>query len=626
MRNIVKYALLAILFAGVLSSCINDYGTCPQGGGNYSLRIKVLVPNGLGTRAGSHASAKGTEDENHIDLDGKDFHVIVFDNSGSQIFEMSTMDYTEVDSDTDGKSYILEAPINPDIDLKRLDSFQVMVLANWQSFDTASKYGNFLGTSIEGSDGNIYKNDTDYNFTMPAGQDGASWTCSKDEKRLIPMFGVSGTLSIEDAAKRSGTDGSTLTTEISMLRSIAKVEIVDALGDVGPITEITLTRQAKYGRFIPDIANVENNGAWNTTQLNAPSLPKVYTRATAAPISDYMQNVALVKADYTIKYGEGQDQKDCDVWVCYIPEMYLSSDDSGLTRPAFNLKANGSDYSFTFDNYYEGSVNENNKLKYVVRNHIYRYNVTGVGISAEVNLDVLPWTMNLEYENGNELYYDDPAIADGGWLKWDTAEHNPDAEEAEEGGSEAGGEGDEGDEVDPAAPKIPKMLSNGYIDFDYNYDTGEYYEPSIGTLRLKMKSGAFSDNEYVEGTFTLAAPKNAKWYATLVQIDYKRTPSFSFVDVNDAGEITNIEKKTDSEGNESVELIVKSEISGKIDGSTPQVLRIANCAQSVTDSNNEARLVIMVEMPSGQRVEATVVREKSNARMNYIIFQERTDL
>lgn len=632
-------SLWLLASALMLGGCVADEGDCLTDSRQLpvTLQLNVKVPaSSPATRAGGHSDEVGTAAENAINLKNQDFRVLLFDSKTGELIKEWSPSSTETQSSGNYDTYILKGPISEtligsiDNADKKLDKFKIMVLANWGSFnvqssptnkypDNFSKYAIPVGDTTDDASGNgnstgggrqnIFKEATSLNFTMPHTKDSQStisWQPSlggtATPVSLIPMFGYSRELDLHKDGDQNGTTMN-MVADISMLRSLAKVEIVDAMDKNGAeiINAVSLSRSNAKGRFIPDIDN-EKNGAWNTTQLSAPSLPDIYLSNPKETDNAFVQNLSFVKASYTRTYtDENGVSRECPVYVAYIPEMHLSSSQTGLERPSFNVYINNGTEPKTmkFDNYINGKQNMANQLTSVLRNHIYQYYVTGNAASIDLSLKILPWDMQYDED---VLNYDNPAVANDGWLKWNTIDV-----------SVQPGVGTEED---------PVSVSNGYIDFDYNYVKGKYYgedndNPALGNLRLKMKPGAYSDNEYVEGTFTLGSPMNSKWYATLVQIDDKRNTPFSFVDIDDEGKVTNV----DADGN----LVVKSEISGIIDGNAIK-LRIANCDQNVTDSENEARLVVMVELPSGQRMEVPVVREPDARRTNYILFQERTDI
>ena len=556
--------------AGLLAGCsINDYGTCPPDGedGRYSLRIQMMVPNaGIGTRASDHKEEPGSVAENFIDIN--DLRILIYDGEDGSLameIDQAKLEEGHVPSDTYTSYFIKVGPIDPDWIPNKLESFRIMVLANWNSFDSSAgdtRYP-FSGTNIGAeSPYSIYKNDRDFNFRMPQSSNESAWLPFMAESggRYIPMFGISEILSIKNSSSAASSDGPTIDAgRISMLRSIAKVEIIDESGDA--ITSVALSKSNQYGRFIPDITG--ENSQWEdqwgdgTVQIVTPSLP-----ANPLSLSD-------------LKFVQGPDWENKKTFVAYIPEMDLSAG-----RPSFNMVSGQKQLSpAPFDNYDESGkvvTDENAHLQAVLRNHIYRYKVTvRDDASLALTLHVLPWDM--EYDE-HPWYFEEPRVKE--YLTWTTTT----------------GEVENPDEVDQG--EEPRYKSNGYKD-----------DPK--TLTLTMKNSRI---EYVEGTFTLTAPRNCKWYAQLVSLGGK-PDAFFFVDGSQEVEVElkdadgNVVK--DADGNpktvKETQLIYGPDSgSGTIDGEQIH-LRIAARYDSVKDYDNVARLVIMVVYPDNMEHEVKVV-------------------
>lgn len=539
----MKFRWFGVLLLGasaLLGGCLGDrtllgtkeMGLCP---GQYALKLDVVVPTdkAVGTRAAGHEEENGTAAESYIDMYDRDFHILIFGEDGRLLFEMTppNADIQQSENEDGFTVYMLETIIEPGLVSDELKSAKIMALANWNSF--GGGYTGFDGTRISGTTGNLYKNGTDFNFSMPDAS-GEPWKPSIENKHLIPMFGVSG-FTVEG-------DASTLTSKIKMLRSLAKVEIVD--NTKSGIGSVSLSKSSGYGRFIPD---VEANPDWSATGVTTPSLP--------SKLGD-IDDIAFYSETRTV----GGTEKT--VWTAYIPEMHVASalrpqDSDG--RPSFDVTLKtGTTKSFKFDNYYNGEQATANKLESILRNHIYRYNVEVKSAEFVLNLEVLPWDMMQEE---NEWHFDLPTVDEekDGWLKWKTtytADDDPDRE------------------GDP----------NGYND-------------KTEDLTLIMKTGT---DDYAEATFTLSAPLNAKWIATLVPLQGDHN-AFSF-----------------DEGYDS----------GTIDGE-PATIRIRNNSETVSDENNEARLVIMVEYPDKTQKEAVVVKPvviNDKTVKNYTIVQELTEI
>lgn len=420
---------------------------------NITLQFQLAFPHPATSRAAGHTQDTGTEAENWIDVDGKDYKLLVFDTDNGQLVtdDVSILTFKK-ESSADHTKYTVIGEIDLRQEAnKQLKNFQVMVLANWHSF-TGKDYSafNFSEKSILNEDAqDIFKDVTNFNFTTPNSPSATSWQPSIEDKQFIPMFGLSEELSVDNAVENW-----LFSKEIPMLRSIAKVEIINNVSD-GEISAVTLSRSNANGRFIPDI---RLNGDWNNpaTQVTQPSLPE--------KVND-VENLPFCYETKRLIDGEEKS-----VWVAYIPEMYLSSSVTGKERPMFNITFDETQtVAVKFDNYVDGKQNTAAQLPHVLRNHIYRYTISGSLVSIEMELEVDPWTLYDE----DTFRFDMPQVAPDGYLKWKTTYLDDDGQEQ----------------------------SNGYIDM------------MPDEMKLIMKDGT---SDYAEGTFTLSAPLGAKWFATLV--------------------------------------------------------------------------------------------------------------
>ena len=548
--------------ASMLAGCINNYDECPVSPADdteVSLSIRMIVPSAMPyTRAAGHEDEPGTEDEGMINIEGSDpdFHVVVFDDeSGWRMFEFDAASIVEAKKEeVSGSDNLVSYTLttgninNKWAGLKSGMKIRVMVLANWKSFDAGSTY-DFSNTCIGSSTvaENLFLNGTDYNFTMPNTATTA-WTPSYANRRLIPMCGISAPIDVilDEQARTTEISG----VDISMVRSIAKVEIVDYT-EKHPIANVTLSHRVNTGRFIP---NLIANSGWNqgNAQMSLPSIPSGFSM-TAGDQKFSSSNPA------------GSEAK---VWSFYLPEIDFTSSPAKDNRPAVQITYNNGKYAFQLDNNVKKASKGNpasgdGTLDYVLRNHIYRYNITESGSELQVALDVLPWDMEWE----DEWHYDLPTVK----------------------------QPDDFDENNPQYPyyltwtlKMEDhdnqgvMIDNGYIDKE-------------GDLQLIMKP---SIDEYAEAKFTLSAPLKATWYAVLVPLQ---------------GELDAFEFYNDGE---------KTWDHGVIDGSEG-IIRIRNTREIVSNERNEARLEIVVEYPDKTHRQAFVVKPNPNGN-NYTIVQQKT--
>lgn len=547
----------------LLAGCISDYDECQPAtsaaDAEVSLSIRMIVPSAMPyTRAAGHEEELGNAAESYIDIDpnAPDFRVVVFDaESGWQMleFDAASVDAIKIEDVSGSDNLVAYTLTTKNINnkwagLKSDMKIQVMVLANWKDFDRRSTYG-FDNTCIKdgSATNNIFLNGTDYNFTMP-NTTSEAWIPSIENKKLIPMCGISDVIDVNLDEQNRTTKIAPV--NINMVRSIAKVEIVDYT-EKHPIANVTLSHRVNTGRFIP---NLIANSGWNqgNAQMSLPSIPSGFSMAAG-------------NQRFSSSNPAGSE---ATVWSFYLPEIDFTSSPAKDNRPAVQITYNNGTYAFQLDNNVKKASKGNpasgdGTLDYVLRNHIYRYNITESGSELQVALDVLPWDMEWE----DEWHYDLPTVKQPD----DFDENNPQYPYYLTWTLKM---------EDPDNPGV--MIDNGYIDKE-------------GDLQLIMKP---SIDEYAEAKFTLSAPLKATWYAVLVPLQ---------------GELDAFEFYNDGE---------KTWDHGVIDGSEG-IIRIRNTREIVSNERNEARLEIVVEYPDKTHRQAFVVKPNPNGN-NYTIVQQKT--
>ena len=546
-----------VLMSLVQAGCIFDKDAVPEcvSGESVTINLNLSVPSSsIGSRSGNHDLYRGTDAENYIDILNGDYKLYIFDKDGGWSDRLTEVTCTATGESAGQTSYAISGKLefSDEQEKEQLSTFNVMVLANWKSFHKnagVTDYPSFDGYSITpGDPADIFKDGTRFNFTFPD-QTASPWRPETATGQYIPMFGISDPLDLEYVIKMSKYgDGPAF--NISMLRAIAKVEIIDNMPEGQTITAVSLSRYGTNGRMMPDI---EKNKDWSVRGIGVkePTLP-----------DDFVQ-LADLTFDSEIRTVDG---KETNVWYAYIPEMYLSKSKTGKDRPVFSVTINHNTIpnTFTFDNYYEGSVNSANPLVSVLRNHIYRYDVSGTSANLDLKLNVLKWDMVWEE---HPSYFDSPQVAEGGYLKWNTKSRNEGGEEIED----------------------------------------SRFTDKPDALRFITHA---SPQEYAEATFTLKSPMYGIWKAYL-RASSGETDAFYFT----TGE-------TASDGAELP--LVPGRDSGTIDGNQITI-RIACKYEIVSERNNEAVLVIIVQYPDRTQKEVYVV-EPNGTAPNYTIVQEMTQI
>ncbi len=377
MRPIIPYTLRlsALLCALIAVACVNDNESCPPIGQTeqyvINLRIVTRKAQTRTTRTGDHEKESATAAEDHIDIAGGDFLVLVFDGYGRLIqrFEPSST----VVRNTFANVYELSGVLG-DTSAERI---QVAVAANWRSMDAYDAYGSFVLGHTFMSD--MYGDGDTRNFTLPNPDGG--WQPNIEAERTVPMYGCSDVKPLGDA--KPGADDKNRYEldlgEINMLRAVAKIEIADCLPEGLEIDpDVTLSSYNTQGRLIPDATA---NPDWNKAdkQVAKPTLP------TAPKAADKLRFFAERK-----KIGDTERT----VYSAYVTETDLTAN-----RPHVNLTVKDSDiqyssskdYQMAVDNYTDGTQSSTDRLEALLRNHIYRYEIKSASNKdLKINCTICP--------------------------------------------------------------------------------------------------------------------------------------------------------------------------------------------------------------------------------------------
>lgn len=338
----------------------------------YSLNLQVVSPcsdlpfaaGASGTRSEGgvpeHGLQEGTDAESYINIDAGDYKILIFDENGNLVvndFVPSVSQLYFSPTEPENLIYRFSGRVAIPQETKQI---QVMMLANWKSFNSQANYSFNEKPALE----TIYRNGTSWNFGAPSGG-WSGWRPSLADKRAIPMFGISKTVDLTEVTTL--TDDNRVDVEqFPLIRSIAKIEIIDNISPeyetVIKMTGCTLSAYNTNGRYIP---NVNENGDWNQPpkQVTAPSLPGAPGAAT------------------NLQFSKTTDSEGRTVYVAYLPEMGINDNN----RPNITVQMtawNGTssferNSSFSFNNYKDNvEQTGGNALAAVLRNHIYRYTVT----------------------------------------------------------------------------------------------------------------------------------------------------------------------------------------------------------------------------------------------------------
>lgn len=353
---------LAGLFGVLTTSCSQEDGLEPQASDETVQVMFTIALDGPSARSratwgdnydnndtNDYDSAIGDDFDNYIDPD-KFFVKLTL---GTNTYDVKNIAYwQQPDPNKNIYEFVGEVEVNISQTTSYTDA-KVMVYAN---MTPATTTGNETFA-------------TDYNTYPGTGV------------KYIPMWGVQTipNLSLTPGARNMLPD-------IYLLRAMAKVEVI--MKDTDPnhaISDIKLNRYNTMGYCLPK--------GWDKTTIAATTdldLEEVLRPST---------NIRDTNESFTESTVNG-----FKCYTVYVPD-YLNiapNSQTSVTPSTITVTIGGKNYDIKFKKYADGVATD---VAYnIVRNHIYRYNITAVNDGAELELDltVTPWSVNqstVDYRN-----------------------------------------------------------------------------------------------------------------------------------------------------------------------------------------------------------------------------------
>lgn len=340
MVNAKHIPALLLLLAATLASCVyDDAPALRSDDGRQAVQVTFTLAAGnapTDTRAtwGDHqydSENIGTAWERAIDPD--DLHVLLYTAADNgYVGRVENL----VSFRNDDGTYTYHGQLTADAD--DLTEYKIMVFANCGINNNTEDISSITNKTFE------------------------------QDARYIPLWGVkTATLALTPGTADNLGD-------IDLLRAMAKVEVTlsDALTDEYTLSRVTLNPYNKTGYCLP----AGYATASQTTDLDRED--------GTAPISFNPNKSLEANAPFTIS-------TDGNTAVCYLPEY--KADDTNPAQLTITLAKDGNktkDYTLDLKDY-----NTDNGGYYdLVRNHIYRYTITGVNEGTlKVQYLVLPWEL-----------------------------------------------------------------------------------------------------------------------------------------------------------------------------------------------------------------------------------------
>lgn len=409
--------LAAAISPVLLSGCINEEGTCPDGvSGGSGTWLSMRVVNADSRQARTRADADGHPDEAATDpenyIDGSDMTIMLLDNRKMVRHIFAPEEITLSPAGSGNDAYDLKFKLNSDYfsyagSMSSVD-FSLMVVANSTGLGGE--------TSVFGTDMLSLKPwmiaERYPSFTMPA-QTSAAWMPNSGTNR-IPMSGIMTATGI-DLSVTNTADKPLNVGTVTLQRNLCKVRILDDLNgldggsEYDRITSVKLVGANGKGAFIPLLPETDS---WytNTTPLETPTTEASWWNAGS--------EVTMLNAPQTsVVNSKDGDYTWQNAYYCYVPEAALTGSGAKLV-----ITANYDDdpdrtreWNLSLDQTGTGENAGYTGTPSFVRNHIYEYLVQAVsGAKLTLTLNVLDW----ESQTVTWDYSDNPGVADGGWLTW----------------------------------------------------------------------------------------------------------------------------------------------------------------------------------------------------------------
>ncbi|MBQ4279941.1 MAG: hypothetical protein IJC16_08330 [Rikenellaceae bacterium] len=402
----------------LVSGCVNDYDECPapeRGSEPVKLRFTIVTRTSASsaarqTRAADIAGDQtGIAAENYLNLAGHDIRFLLFD-SDRKLLRDFTPDANLSLAAGDGGNYIVYTvkasivePYFANVATADTD-FYIMVIANGRPHRMTALGLTPGTTTIEDVSGQLitFVQKT-YIIVDPETGMRGGWTPSQPgmaDGEYIPMAGLQHFTLLQGAFDGNGPEGFVeLSPEngsknINMLRALAKIEVIDKIGITGnfadaPEKRVNVEKAELFGRcatgtVLPDYAQWNRNGVLETQQVDAPTMASPMQYFPPTDDAGYPNWSSLIEFYEDID-ARAARADGCPVFSAYVTE-YSRAAISDRLPPYIRVTINDPDkpdseqskfYRIELASYNDKGKPDN-QLSALLRNHIYRYEITYV--------------------------------------------------------------------------------------------------------------------------------------------------------------------------------------------------------------------------------------------------------
>ncbi len=358
-NNIIGTLVCGLLVMAGLTAC-SELSLDDLHNGTFDSKSQIVLTFVTPNDNASTRSADGDPDgyeagigyENTVNIDAGDYKMYFFtyesgDEKGGTLiaeFKPGRITSTSTSSTT---TYTVTGDVPEE--LKNVSSFRVVMLANWGSYPSVTVGNTTIDDLVEGQ------------YTTFS----ASTKFTIDADNLIPFYGLQ---EYSGVTFKEGTT-TTLPTPISLLRAVAKVEViltedsyVDAFEAVSIVNYNSQGYCAPAGVYVA--ADYDTNESKNPDTNDWPDewvggLHLVGgANDSGSKIQAFMQIASATQ----------------DTWRIYVPEYSNSGDDYSY----ITVTVNGEQYNIYFADYTDGETdNTDTSNRYnIKRNNLYRFYVT----------------------------------------------------------------------------------------------------------------------------------------------------------------------------------------------------------------------------------------------------------
>lgn len=436
MNRMIRHIRIALLLAAVavgmhcMQSCISDADSCPANEetrkGGIHLRFTIMTRNEGKTKAADiEGEQVGAGYENFLDV--KDIKYLIFDKDRKFITDITAKTET-VAENASYTVYNVVANVDEPYfydNLNGIVDFYILCLANhsgWGITLPTLERGDLLENLF--TDGIVMSTTPITSQLQYALYDaGQKFPMSGLQHFRVPgsMLMTSSEGAPYDLSLATGKD-------LNLLRALAKIEIIDKInireGDIFNeesdnqgingrfrIDKVEINGYINQGTLLPAYSQWNRNGVLETQQVIAPTIPGTakYMKPpvlnednTFGPTSEEARNdIIIFNPD---DYARSSRADKCPVFSCYLYEyskISLPLDGVPVTRqPYFRVTTRG--YSTQEEGvvaesmvlpvrmatYTNGTASSSNNFNSLLRNHIYRFEIAGIGQDITVN-----WTV-----------------------------------------------------------------------------------------------------------------------------------------------------------------------------------------------------------------------------------------